>query len=274
MEGSTSHKTDHHISKLKDVIYFFENHPASFVIAGLFCFLIAAQALKLQIGTANVIFINPTDKILKSIFLFFGITLFFVGVYLILLKWEVKSKILYTIMILFFFVSSFFSFYTVFFKVEPPFPLESYGYRLKDSSFFVTLNCSKMPTYKGSHIISVIRRSNPSISKELDPAIDISNPFPLKKAEGCIEIKTEAKRIIDEIRLGDKIECYIFSIPPVVDISKIRKIEDITNIGGKFIWGCGSLVAMVENTPEQLANCYKTLDEYSKNSFKKLIATQ
>jgi len=266
-------KNGHDILKLRDVIYFFENHPASFLIAGIFCFLIAAHALKLQVGSTEIILISPTNKILQSILLFFGITLIFVGIYLIFLKWNVKSLLLRIVLIIFFSVSSFFSFYTIFsVEVEPPFPLEGYGYRLNDSSFYVTLSCPKIAEHKGTHLISVIRRSNPSISKELDPDIDISNPFPLQKnMEGCITIKTEAKRIKDEIKLGDKIECYIFAIPPIVDISRIRKIEDIANIGGRLVWVCASLVAIVENTPEELAACYQKLDENSKDIFKEKV---
>jgi len=266
-------KNGHDIPKLRDVIYFLENHPASFLMAGLFCFLIASQALKLQIGSIELILISPTNKILQSIVLFFGITLIVFGIYAIFLKWNVKSILFHTILIIFFFVSSFFSFYTTLsVEVEPPFPLEGYGYRLSDSSFYVTLSCSKIAEHSGADLISVIRRSNPSISKELDPDIDISNPFPLQKVkEGCITIKTEAKRIKDDIKLGDNIECYIFAIPPNIDISRIRKIEDIANIEGRLVWGCASLVAIVENTPEELAACYQKLDENLKVIFQKKV---
>ena len=117
-----------------------------------------------------------------------------------------------------------------------------------------------------------ITKTNPSISKELDPDIDISNPFPLQKVkEGCITIKTEAKRIKDDIKLGDNIECYIFAIPPNIDISRIRKIEDIANIEGRLVWGCASLVAIVENTPEELAACYQKLDKNLKVIFQKKV---
>lgn len=82
MENIKTQKNADHIPKLHDVIYFFENHPASFIIVGILCFLIVAQALKFQIGSAEIILISPTDKSLKGLLLFFGITSFFRGLLL------------------------------------------------------------------------------------------------------------------------------------------------------------------------------------------------
>jgi hypothetical protein len=204
--------------------------------------------------------------------MFFGITLIFVGIYLIFLKWNVKSLVLRSVLIMFFLVASFFSFYTLFSaETEPPFPLEGYGYRLKDSSFYVTLNCEKICEHEGSHLISVIRRANPAISKQFDPDIDVSNPFPLPETmKGCITIKTEARRIKEKVNLGERVECYIFAVPPSDERPNISTIRDITDIGGRKVWGCASLVAIVENDPEELAICYQKLDRNSKDRFKEM----
>ena len=167
-------------------------------------------------------------------------------------------------------VSSFLAFYTIFIEKEPPFPLTGYGYRLRDSSFYVTLDCEKLADYRESNLICVIRRSDASIAKQLDSNIDISNFFPLKTTEGCITIKTEATRIKDKIKLGDRIECHIFSIPFIARKINIMKIEDITNIGGKLVHSCSSLVALVEGSPEELAKFYQKLDENLKIVFRQM----
>lgn len=255
---------------LKDVIFYFENHPATFIIVGLFCFLAASQGLKLQVGSYAINLIAPSDQILKSLFLFIAISLLTIGIYFVLSKWDAPQKIIIVFLCFFFFVSAVCSFFPIFTdKKEPPFPLTRYGYDITESSFLVGIDCSKISEHTGKNLIGVIRRKDSSVSVALDPFVDISKPFPIKKGhEGCIDIKVKAYKIKGRINLGDKVQCFVFSLGTKVDISDLKKIQDILDVGGKEIWGCAHTVSIIRGTPEELSFVYKALDGPSKQAFR------
>ncbi|MFA9480043.1 hypothetical protein ACERK3_17335 [Phycisphaerales bacterium AB-hyl4] len=187
----------------------------------------------LSIGGYSIELARYAPASIGTIATMIGAVLILAPLYVLLVKWlgyPAQRRFLNCVFIILLVYSLAYITYSSFFS-RPGNPVHEWGYSLSQNRFWMEVAANELRRHEGRSLVLVVK--SPGSETGIGPHVTWVRNDSWQVSQGAFRFSVDNVSIKNDVRLGDRIQGFLYSIPRDASLEEARTLSDIQDVGGQ-----------------------------------------